>query len=172
MISLIQNDNPQNVLDVGCGTGAMLEMIQEKYPEANCTGADLSSSMIEFAAKSHPHFTFCVADAIQLPFNDSSFDVVTNAISFHHYTDPTRAVKEAYRVLKPGGQFLLMDITPKNKIIRKIHDFGANYLVRDGHHAFQSLANTRELFRQSGLKDIKQTRVGHQAVYITSGIKT
>jgi ubiquinone/menaquinone biosynthesis C-methylase UbiE len=171
LISLIQNHESMTILDVGCGTGIMLERIKHVFPFAKLYGADLSGSMIAYAKKSYPDFEFQVADAEKLPFADSTFWAVTNAISFHHYQQPLKAIEEAYRTLKPNGQFLLMDITPKHSLTRKINDFGAKYLVRDGHVAFQSLSNVKTMFEQAGFQDIQQHFIGFPGVYVTKGQK-
>lgn len=84
----------QTLLDVGCGTGWLLNRLARVHP-AEYHGLDVSENML------------AVAD--QLPYADNFFDVVTCIQSFHHYPDPDRAMREVLRVLKPGGLYLLSD---------------------------------------------------------------
>src|SRR5262249_690674 len=99
-----------HILDVGCGTGDVLSMLARKIPSAKLYGVDLSQKMIEFSKKKNPNASFVVGNAEKLPFGDNEFDLVLNTISFHHYKHAQDAINEAYRVLKPNGKFLLMDI--------------------------------------------------------------
>lgn len=149
----------------------MLDRIAQKFSSAKLYGVDASSKMIEFASKQYQNYVFDIANAGQLPYKNNMFDVVTNAISMHHYNHPGQAIAEAFRVLKPGGQFALMDITPKYTAARKLNDFGARYVVRDGHVAFIALSDAKDLFSQAGFMDIEQYFVGFPGVHITCGIK-
>lgn len=80
-----------DLLDAGCGTGAMLGMFKKDYPNKNYTGIDLSEKMIETAKKKHPEgIQFITGDCESLPFPNDSFDAVTCSMSFHHYPDPEK----------------------------------------------------------------------------------
>ena len=101
-----------SVLDVGCGTGAMLERIAERWPGGDFAGVDLSPAMVLAAQEklgSRAHIQ--PGDAEALPFPDRRFQSVLCCDSFHHYPDPQAALKEIHRVLEPGGVFLLADTT-------------------------------------------------------------
>lgn len=70
-----------DLLDAGCGIGAMLGLFKRDYPDKNYTGVDLSEKMIEAANRKHMEgIRFVVGDCESLPFADSSFDVVTCSI--------------------------------------------------------------------------------------------
>ena len=99
----------ESLLDVGCGTGFLLELLSSQKA-AQYTGLDLSPEMIKMAEKKTiPGTEFTVGSAEALPFADGSFDVVTCSQSFHHYPHPKKAMAEAWRVLKPGGLYILSD---------------------------------------------------------------
>lgn len=99
----------ESLLDVGCGTGFLLELLSAQKG-AQYTGLDLSPEMIKVAEKKMiSGAEFMVGSAEALPFADDSFDVVTCSQSFHHYPHPEKAMVEAWRVLKPGGLYILSD---------------------------------------------------------------
>ena len=99
-----------DVLDCGCGTGPMLEILSEKYPQKHYTGLDLTPEMIAKAKqKNLPNTEFVVGDCENLPFADNSFDVVICTNSFHHYPNPQAFFNSVYRVLRKGGRLILRD---------------------------------------------------------------
>lgn len=101
-----------SVLDAGCGTGAILEMLKKDYPDAQYTGIDLSGKMIEVAKrKALPGVTFLQGDCENLPFAENSFDAVLCSQSFHHYPKPQDFFASVQRVLRPGGRLILRDMT-------------------------------------------------------------
>ena len=104
-----------DLLDAGCGTGAMLGMFRRDYPDKNYTGVDLSKKMIETARKKHRDgICFVAGDCEELPFDADSFDVVTCSMSFHHYPNPEKFFMSLHRVLRPGGRLVLRDMASDN----------------------------------------------------------
>ncbi len=109
---------PGRVLDVGCGTGLLLRSAALRYPEASLAGVDPSAEMIRVAAardlppaEGLPSgvLEFSHAQAEHLPFPDGRFGLVLSTMSFHHWADQKQGLREAARVLAPGGVFLLAD---------------------------------------------------------------
>ena len=108
----LEKQNFTDLLDVGCGTGPMVELLSEHWPERHYTGLDLTPEMIARAqAKGLANAEFVVGDAEDLPFAEASFDAVICANSFHHYPDPQAFFDGAARVLRPGGRLVLRDYT-------------------------------------------------------------
>lgn len=108
-----------DLLDCGCGTGPMISLLYEKYPEKNYTGIDLTPKMIEVAKrKNMKGVEFVVGDCEKLPFAENSFDVVICCESFHHYPDPQAFFNSVYRVLCPNGRFVLRDMTMSSAAVR------------------------------------------------------
>lgn len=106
------------LLDVGCGTGTMIELLVSKYPEKHYTGADITPKMIEVANAKHlPNTIFQVADSENLPYEENSFDAVICANSFHHYPNPQKFFDGVHKVLKPGGRLILRDYTSFNWLV-------------------------------------------------------
>ena len=107
-----------SLLDVGCGTGPMIELLVSKYPEKHYTGADITPKMIEVANAKHLRNTiFQVADSENLSYEENSFDAVICANSFHHYPNPQKFFDGVHKVLKPGGRLILRDYTSFNWLV-------------------------------------------------------
>ena len=104
------NGVPYNaLLDVGCGTGFLIDILAKRRSARYC-GVDLSDEMIRVAkGKGIRGAEFTVGSADKLPYPDGSFDIVACSQSFHHYPYPEKAMREAKRVLKPGGLYILSD---------------------------------------------------------------
>ena len=99
----------ETILDVGCATGYLAELLAARRPVAY-TGLDIAAEMVRVAsAKNIPGATFVQGAADRLPFADASFDVVACSQSFHHYPRQDEAMREALRVLRPGGLYVLSD---------------------------------------------------------------
>lgn len=99
------------LLDLGCGTGALAELILKTVPSCRLFCIDLSPCMIDVArARIGSHAEISLADAEALPFSEEFFNAVWCNDSFHHYPDPKRAAFEAWRVLKPGGSLIIGDV--------------------------------------------------------------
>ncbi len=96
-----------SLLDIGCGTGESRKIYTDHI--LNYTGIDLSSASIKFAQERFPDSNWLVADACELPFENDTFDVVTFSSVLHHIDDFEIALKQAYRVLKPGGIVFAFD---------------------------------------------------------------
>ena len=90
------------VLDVGCGTGQLSRTARHRGAEV--VGTDISDGMIEVARAQLPDSRFVVAPAERQPFDDASFDAVVMGLVLFLLPDPTAALTEAHRVLRPGGR--------------------------------------------------------------------
>lgn len=98
------------ILDVGCGTGQLLEIVANQFPTTKLTGIDISPEMLAIAKSRVPAGTQLLeATAAQLPFPDEVMDVVVCNSALHYFTDPIRCLNEIKRVLKPGGTLVLSD---------------------------------------------------------------
>ena len=105
------------VLDIGCGTGRLLNRLAAKYPDFQGIELDFSAEMLRQARRSNlhrPRLIFVQGNAAPLRFVDDQFHAVFNTISFLHYAEPERVLAEVYRVLWPGGMFYLVDPTDRS----------------------------------------------------------
>ncbi|MBA2291184.1 MAG: methyltransferase domain-containing protein [Gemmatimonadales bacterium] len=98
------------VLDVGAGTGLLLDQLQRQRPAARLVGADLSLGMLGVARERLPDdVSMVAADAVSLPFDTASFDIVVSSSSLHYWDDPAAGLRELARVLRPGGHIVVTD---------------------------------------------------------------
>lgn len=162
----------QSLLDIGCGTGYLIDMLQ-KQKSADYYGLDLSPEMLKVAKnKLSGSVELIEGYSDSLPYKDSSFDVVTCIQSFHHYPKPEKAMAEAYRVLKPGGLYIISDTGMGNypKFIYSIYN---NFIVKKlntGDYAAYSKRDIRNLMTSSGFK-IKDAQDITKFIYTVVGIK-
>lgn len=114
------------VLDLAAGTGTSTAAIAQTGAEA--IACDLSIGMLEVGKKRHPELTFIAGDALALPFADGTFDAVTISFGIRNVNNVELALKEMYRVAKPGGRLVICEFsTPESPWFRKIYQ---NYLIR------------------------------------------
>jgi SAM-dependent methyltransferase len=92
-------------LDVGCGTGALSQVILDRRAPAAVSGIDASAGFVEHARErvADPRASFRVADAQTLPFEDGAFDAVVSGLVLNFVPEPPRMVAEMRRVAGPGG---------------------------------------------------------------------
>lgn len=139
VIDDVVGDESQRVLDVGTGAGFLAGLYASLGHDV--VGCDFSESMLEQAreraARDGFEATFTAGDAEALPFGESSFDVVTNRVMIWSLPNPGFAVREWYRVLRPGGRIVLFGNHPEDhthssteKVIRRL--YGLALRVRRG----------------------------------------
>jgi ubiquinone/menaquinone biosynthesis C-methylase UbiE len=119
LLEYVELPQKPNVLDLGCGTGRLLNRLALNFPELQGTGFDLSPQMLRQARRENrhrPRLIYIEGKAESLPFGDCQFDAVFNTISFLHYPEPKLVLAEVRRVLKTGGHFYLVDFTAQKDI--------------------------------------------------------
>ncbi len=152
----IEQEEWDSLLDAGCGTGAVISLLSEKYPHKKYTGIDLSPKMIDVAKLKNINADFICGDCENLPFNDNSFDVVICSQSFHHYPDPEKFFSNVLRVLRPGGRLILRDMTASNSVllwlINHIEIPISNRIFKKGDVHVYSRNDIERLCEYAGLK--------------------
>jgi len=107
------------LLDLGCGAGE--NSVYFARQGANCVAADYSPGMVDVALKlaaaNQVQVEGKVVNAMAIDFPDNTFDVVYASNLLHHIPDPTLAIKEMHRILKPGGKACFWDPLRHNPVI-------------------------------------------------------
>jgi len=102
------------ILELGTGSGAMAEVLLERFPAMRLHGTDVDPEMVEGArcrlARFGPRVTVEQADATALPHASGQFDAVVSFLMLHHVGDWEGALREAARVLRPGGMVFGYDL--------------------------------------------------------------
>jgi len=102
------------LLEVGCGVGAVLAVLGQEFPGIRLYGVDIEPKQIDFARghleRAGVEATLLQADAYALPFEDESFDHVWMMWFLEHVADPPEVLREARRVLVPGGAITAIEV--------------------------------------------------------------
>lgn len=112
---------PQEILDLGCGTGEMVQRMRRRYPKARIWGLDLAHGML--CRMRGPSWTRWIpgrpaapglvcADMHALPFAGGRFDIVVSNLALQWSADPARVFAEVQRLLRPGGVFMFTTLGP------------------------------------------------------------
>jgi MPBQ/MSBQ methyltransferase len=147
------NSSQLKVIDVGSGTGFTTQGIASRVPARNITCLDQSPQQMERAMVKEDlqDCRFRLGDAEKLPFPDDTFDRYVSAGSIEYWPDPQRGVNEAYRVIKEGGQALLIGpIEPVNPISKFIANTWMLFPPESDYHLY---------FREAGFENIDWTYV-------------
>jgi SAM-dependent methyltransferase len=101
-----------HVLEIGCGRGGFTDQLIKKFPDvATLTACDYSEAALEIAASNfgsaNGKIVWKKADITAISFPDNTFDVVVSCETIEHVRESSTAVKELYRVLRPGGRLFL-----------------------------------------------------------------
>jgi ubiquinone/menaquinone biosynthesis C-methylase UbiE len=136
----------RSVLSVGCGPGVFLRELAERHPEIEVMGVDMSPSRVRDAEKrlhDLPNARTCVGNALSLPFEADSFDLVFSRFLMEYLPDKPRGVQEMARVCRPGGKLLLQDLDgqlmwhyPEDMELQKNIERVLNHLARTGFDPF------------------------------------
>ncbi len=118
-------DKDMNILDIGCGSGKTLIYIHDKLEgDCNLFGLDVTDGMLEKANTNRGirNINFIKAEMQNLPFESNFFDMVTSNCAVNHAKDKTKVYSEIFRVLRPGGYFIIGDIATKEPLPKEISE--------------------------------------------------
>jgi demethylmenaquinone methyltransferase/2-methoxy-6-polyprenyl-1,4-benzoquinol methylase len=178
------------VLDVATGTGDLAFAIRDTGA-AKVVGVDFSGEMIRSARRKGQRTddppAFLVADALHLPFDDATFDACTVSFGLRNMVDYDAALREMSRILRPGGVFICLEMTPFQRPVlgplfrvyfeRIVPLVGGllsgnlsayRYLPRSV-EAFPTAHELAERMRGIGLEEVRYSLLGFGAVAIHSG---
>jgi ubiquinone/menaquinone biosynthesis C-methylase UbiE len=152
IVAMADAGSTDTSLDIACGPGLLVCAFAKVV--AHATGIDATPAMLEQARKGKEdrglrNVSFELGDALNLPYDDGRFSIVTSRFAFHHLLDPSAALAEMLRVCAPAGRIVVADSAPRPD---KADAFNAMERLRDPSHvralAAQELAS---LFNDAGL---------------------
>ncbi len=174
IVALLPFEPGDTVLDVGCGTGDLALEIQVKIGDkGKMYGIDASPKMIGVAQRKAERISagisFQVGLIEDIAFPDSNFDVVLNSLVMHHLPGDLKlaGLSEIYRVLKPSGRILIVDIesTSDGSWIQKLTDFVVH--LHGGHSTMQdNVQKLIPLVQEIGFKNVETGKLNRQMSYI------
>lgn len=178
-------------LDVATGTGDLaLELLRQGA--TSVAGVDFAPNMITAArekARDVPHVEFLVADALNLPFADETFDACTVSFGLRNMEDFQAAICEMTRVLKPGGRWVCLELTPYRKpVLGSLFGLYFSRVVpviggmlsgdREAYHylpasvdGFSDAASLAAMMVSAGQIQVKWKLLGGGTVALHSGVK-
>lgn len=129
VIELARLNESASLLDLGTGTGDLAREALAQFPQAKVVAADFTLEMMRVGRQTGP-LNFSTADALQLPFDDSSFDAVVSGFLMRNVIDLQTALMEQLRVLKPGGRIVILDTTrPGRNILSPFIRLHMHYVI-------------------------------------------
>lgn len=179
------------ILDVATGTGDMLIEALKRHPGASAVGSDFTLEMMQAGQDKAgaQRIRWCAADALHLPFTDGSFDAVTSGFGVRNFIDRTAAFREQWRVLKPGGRVVCLEISkPPRNLLRPFFLLYFNHLVpivggiisgqRDAYRYLPQSVNEfltpdelKAAMEHAGLREVRYRRLMLGTVAIHTGIR-
>ncbi|MCM1262479.1 MAG: class I SAM-dependent methyltransferase [Butyrivibrio sp.] len=161
LLSLADNGAPNNILDIGTGTGYLAFPLAERFPTAKVCGIDIAETIVKknniiVKEKGISNLTFEVFDGLKYPFPDESFDLIVTRYAFHHFPNAKDAIRQMNRILTKDGRVLISDPIRDEKDKNKVID---NFMKvkKDGHIQLYSIDELNELFTDNGF--IKESQV-------------
>lgn len=129
MVKKVNWNGKGKILDIGTGSGSLIIKLAIAFPKSFLTGIDYWGDNWEYSREQcqqnaeiegvSDRIDFLKASAADLPLQDDEFDIVVSCLTFHEVKDmrnKTEVIKEALRVLKPGGEFIFLDLFMDEKI--------------------------------------------------------
>ena len=118
--NLISTNNYKSILEAGCGTGRWIHSIDEK--NLNIYGLDYSFDMMKIPKAEKSYLNLINADAVNIPFKDSIFDLIFCVNAIHHFPDKKKFVEESKRTLANKGMLAVFGVDPHiDKDLSLIH---------------------------------------------------
>jgi demethylmenaquinone methyltransferase/2-methoxy-6-polyprenyl-1,4-benzoquinol methylase len=135
VVRIVAETQPKNILDVATGTGDFAVMLATIQPE-RIIGLDISAGMLEVAKqkikekKLDQLIEMVLGDSENMPFPDNSFDAVTVGFGVRNFENLDKGLQEIYRVLRPGGIFVVLETSQPDKFpFKQIHKLHTKFII-------------------------------------------
>ncbi|MGY8642324.1 MAG: ubiquinone/menaquinone biosynthesis methyltransferase [Verrucomicrobiales bacterium] len=126
---IVAADEPKDILDVATGSGDLAAEVSKACPDAKIIGSDFCPEMLDNARKRGLE-NLIVADGLDLPFEDNSFDALTIGFGLRNMADWAAALREFKRVVKPGGRLVVLDFSlPERGLFRSTYRFYLHHVL-------------------------------------------
>lgn len=177
-VNAAQLGQAPKVLDIATGTGDLaLEAANQRYG-AEVYGLDISNEMLE-VARSRPggeNIVWQTGDAMELPYDDDTFDAVTHGYLLRNVTDIAKTLEEQYRVLKPGGWMTSLEMSPAPRnVVKPFSTAYIKYVVPRLANAITQNPDAYEYLSRTSRGFHTADRIEHmigEAGFVASGYKT
>ncbi len=152
MLDFIKIKKNSKILDAGCGTGNLLEILEKQNEKYRLYGIDISKEMLKLAGKKLKKTKLKLQPAETLDFKES-FDYIFSTEAFHHYADYNKVMKNFHKALRKNGKLSVLDFD-FGFLLNKIF-----HLIEPGNNKMHSALEFKKLFKQNGFKNIMQKRI-------------
>ena len=188
-----ESGKPKRVLDLCCGTGDIALALAHHDPQIRVIGVDFTAEMLRVAATRNmrqDHLFWIQADALQLPFSDNTFDIVSVGYGLRNLADLEAGLREILRVLQPGGKLLSLDFGKPDSLLLRAGFFAYlrsvppllswlfcgdadthGYIIQSL-HAYPAQRGLKSLMEQRGYTDCGFEEFCGGAMAINFGSKT
>lgn len=162
-----------SALDVACGSGKLTARLARIAGDGGrVVGVDFSPQMLEVARRAHPGIEFVEGDALNLPFDDASFDASTIAFGLRNLADPVRGLRQMLRVVRRGGSAVVLEFVrpPKGAVGAAYRLYLRNILPAVGGAlsgqplAYRYLSDTVESYRTPAELQVMANAAGWSSV--------
>lgn len=162
LIQLAEIEGEQRVLDLGCGTATLTMQLKRQYSQTTVIGIDADRDVLALARKKIAQAGLQIlldeGTATALPYADTSFDRVLSSLFFHHLSEQqaVQAAREAFRVLKPGGQLLMADWGKAENMWMRLAFLGVQVLDGFANTQKNVTGSLPAIFLQAGFMQVQQ----------------
>lgn len=165
LVEALELSGHERVLDLATGTGRVARPVAERLKGGKIFGLDEALAMLRVAEEQKkkepiPGFMLAAGRAEAFPFRSAVFDRAFTVFALHHFGDALATAREALRVLKPGGRFVVLDpvvATEENELDVRIRE-RINEILSSGHGErfhYYSLKTIRELMAKAGFRIVR-----------------
>lgn len=152
-INCLDINSHERILDLGCGTGTLIQRLLHLAPETEVVGLDPSVEMLNVARQKLPESVeLRVGSADNIPFPNESFDWVISTNAFHYFRSPSQAIQEAKRILKPNGHLVITDWCDDYLTCRICDAFLR--LVNRAHFRTYGVSECQKMLQNEGLAQV------------------